>query len=37
MKANELGIKYDGRTTDKKLQQRIEDYLDRMEAEAREG
>ena len=37
MKANELGIKFDGRTTDKKLQQRIEDYLDRMEAEARNG
>ena len=37
IKANELGIKFDGRTTDKKLQQRIEDYLDRMEAEAREG
>ena len=37
MKANELGIKFDGRTTDKKLQQRIEDYLYRMEAEAREG
>ena len=37
MKATELGLQFDGRTSDKKLRQRIEDYLDRMEAEAREG
>ena len=37
MKATELGLQFDGRTSDNKLRQRIEDYLDRMEAEAREG
>ena len=37
MKATELGLQFDGRTSDKKLRQRIEDHLDRMEAEAREG
>ena len=37
MKAVELGLQFDGRTSDNKLRQRIEDYLDRMEAEAREG
>lgn len=37
MKAAELGLQFDGRTSDNKLRQRIEDYLDRMEAEAREG
>jgi hypothetical protein len=37
MKATELGLQFDGRTSDNKLRQRIEDHLDRMEAEAREG
>ena len=37
MKATELGLQFDGRTSDNKLRQRIEDYLDRMEAEARNG
>ena len=37
MKATELGLQFDGRTSDNKLRQRIEDHLDRMEAEARNG
>ena len=37
IKATELGLQFDGRTSDNKLRQRIEDHLDRMEAEAREG